>query len=204
MIKILHYYNAIIIRVITLLYQHSFKNFGKKSYLNFPLKIAGAENISIGHNTFIGYKSWLAAVPHTGFDKECSLVIDDGVSIGNFAHIYATKKIHIQKSVLIADKVYISDNLHSYEDISTPIIEQEIIQKDEVIIGQGSWIGEGVCIIGAKIGKNCVIGANAVVTKDIPDYCVVVGIPAKIIKRYCFEQQKWLKTDSQGNFIVEN
>lgn len=53
------------------------------------------------------------------------------------------------------------------------------------------WIGEGVCIIGAKIGKNVVVGANAVVTKDIPDYCVVVGQPARIIKRYNLQKQIW-------------
>ncbi len=97
MTKIIRYYNSIFIRLITLLYKNSFKSFGRNSYLNRPLKIDGIENISIGKNVVIAYKVWLAAVPHTGFDKECSLIIDDGVSIGNFAHIYATKKIHIQK-----------------------------------------------------------------------------------------------------------
>ena len=81
--------------------------------------------------------------------------------------------------------------MHGYEDICTPIIKQPIVQKGEVEIGEGSWIGEGVCIIGAKIGKNVVIGANAVVTKDIPDYCVAVGLPARIIKRYNLEKQIW-------------
>ena len=68
-------------------------------------------------------------------------------------------------------------------------------QVENVIIGDGTWLGENVCVIGAKIGKNCVIGANSVVTKDIPDYCVAVGVPAKIIKRYCFENNKWIKTE---------
>jgi acetyltransferase-like isoleucine patch superfamily enzyme len=122
-------------------------------------------------------------------------VIGDGSCIGNFNHIYATKSIVIGKNVLTADKVYISDNLHGYEDISLPILHQPIKQIGTVIIGDGSWLGENVCVIGAKIGVNCVIGANSVVTKDIPDYCVAVGSPAKIIKRYCFEKQEWLKVD---------
>ena len=67
------------------------------------------------------------------------------------------------------------------------------MQKKPVIIGEGSWIGENVCIIGASVGKHCVIGANAVVTKDIPDYCVAVGTPAKIIKKYDTKIKKWIK-----------
>lgn len=172
-------------------YKIIFKKVGTGFYLRKPLSINGGKRIEIGSKVTIGWGAWLAAVPHTGFDKECSLLIDDGVSIGNFAHIYATKKIHIQKNVLIADKVYISDNLHGYEDITQPIIKQPIVQKNEVVIGEGCWIGEGVCIIGAKIGKNVVVGANAVITKDIPDYCVVAGVPAKIIKRYNHQKEIW-------------
>lgn len=176
---------------LTLYYSIIFKKLGKNFYIRRPIKLQGTGRISIGSNVNIGWGAWLAAFPHTGFFKECELIIEDGVSIGNFAHIYATKKIHIEKNVLIADKVYISDNLHGYEDIDTPIIKQPIVQKGEVKIGEGSWIGEGVCIIGAKIGKNVVVGANAVITKDIPDYCVVVGLPARIIKRYNLEKQIW-------------
>ena len=176
---------------LNLYYSTIFKKLGKNSYIQNPIKLQGTERISIGSNVNIGWGAWLAAFPHTGFFKECELVIEDGVSIGNFAHIYATKKICIKKNVLIADKVYISDNLHGYEDINTPIIKQPIIQKREVEIGEGCWIGEGVCIIGAKIGKNVIIGANAVITKDVPDYCVAVGLPARIIKRYNLEKQIW-------------
>ena len=200
MIKtLLRYSTALKLRFITLLYKYRFKSFGKKSYLHSPLKIDGIENIEIGNGVSIAYKTWLAAVPLTG--EKSKLIIEDGVNIGNFNHIYATQSIIIRKNVLTADKIYISDNLHGYENIYTPIIKQPIVQKKEVEIGEGSWLGENVCIIGASIGKHCVVGANSVVTKDIPDYCVIVGVPAKIIKRYCFEEQKWKKTDHKGNFI---
>ena len=72
-------------------------------------------------------------------------------------------------------------------------MHQPIKQINTVIVGDGSWLGENVCVIGAKIGKNCVIGANSVVTKDIPDYCVAVGAPAKVIKRFDFVNQQWIK-----------
>ena len=165
-----------------------------------PLHINGAGNIEIGNRVNIQYKTWLAALPHTG-EKECLLKIKDGATIGHFNHIYATKSIIIEENVLTADKVYISDNLHGYADVTTPIKNQPVIQNREVVIGAGSWLGENVCVLGAKIGKQCVVGANSVVTKDVPDYSVVVGIPAKIIKRYCFDSKTWRKTDSIGNFI---
>lgn len=180
-----------------LIYGGFFKKFGNRSKIVLPLSINGMKNISIGKNVYVAYKSWLAAVPHTG-ESKCELIIGDGTCIGNFNHIYATKSIVIGENVLTADKVYISDNLHGYEDVSMPINHQLIKQIGNVIIGDGTWIGENVCVIGAKIGRNCVIGANSVVTKDIPDYCVAVGSPARVIKRYCFERKTWLKSYEKG------
>lgn len=194
--------NSLYSRFFRLFYKSKFKFFGNNSSVLFPLNLNGIENISIGNRVHIAYKTWLAAVAHTG-EANCELIIGDGTCIGNFNHIYATKSIVIGKNVLTADRVYISDNLHGYEDITLPIIHQPIKQIGTVVIGDGSWLGENVCVVGAKVGNNCVIGANSVVTKDIPDYCVAVGSPAKIIKRYCFEKSKWLKTDKIGNFIKE-
>ena len=186
--------------LLKLYYKITLGKYGKHSHIDMPLRIDGGKNISIDDKVYVGYKTWLAALPLTG-EKECRLELQDGVTIGHFNHIYATKKIVLGKNVLTADKVYISDNLHGYEDISIPIKNQPIIQNREVVIGEDSWLGENVCILGASIGKHCIIGSNCVVTKDIPDYCVVVGIPAKIIKRYCFETETWRKTDSLGNYI---
>lgn len=181
-------------------YKILLKQIGKRTRIFAPLKIQGSKNIVLGKKVTIEYKTWLAAVPLTNAG-ECILEIRDGATIGHFNHIYATHKITIDKNVLTADKVYISDNLHEYENINIPIIKQPIKQLSEVFIGEGTWLGENVCVIGAKIGKQCVIGANAVVTKDIPDYCVAVGAPAIIIKRYNPTENKWIKTNADGDFI---
>jgi acetyltransferase-like isoleucine patch superfamily enzyme len=186
--------NGLFIRLFNFFYKSKFKKFGNKSSILFPLNLSGINNISIDDNVCIDNKSWLAAVPHTGEGK-CELIIGEGSRIGNFNHIYATKSIIIGKNVLTADKVYISDNLHGYEDINLPILKQPIKQIGIVKIGDGSWLGEHVCVIGANIGKHCVIGANSVVTNDIPDYSVAVGVPAKVIKRYCFDKKEWKKCD---------
>lgn len=184
-----------IINKINLIYlKPKFKSFGNKSYILNPLKIDGIQNISVGDNVHIAYKTWLAAMPLASNEKS-ELIIGNGTSIGNFNHIYATRSIVIGENVLTADKVYISDNLHSYEDISMPIIKQPVKQIGKVVIGDGTWLGENVCVMGVKIGKNCVIGANSVVTRDIPDYCVAVGSPAKVIKKYNFDNNAWEKIE---------
>ena len=175
-------------------YKSRFARFGWLSFINSPLRIDGAKRIIIGNKCNIQYKTWLAAMPLTG--KDARLIIEDGCNIGNFNHIYSTSKVVIHKNVLTADKVYISDNLHGYENIALSIKSQPIVQKGEVEIGEGSWLGENVCVIGAKIGKHCVIGANSVVTKDIPGYSIAVGAPAKVIKQYDFTTNSWEKIDT--------
>ncbi|MGL4347506.1 MAG: acyltransferase [Chitinophagaceae bacterium] len=167
-------------------------SFGKKSQIIKPLRIDGSKNIFIGENVYIQHYTWLASMPLTN-NKTPRLEIEDGAIIGHFNHIYCTNKIIIRKNALIADKVYISDNLHSYENTNIPISKQPIKQINFVEIGEGCWIGENASIIGACIGKGSIIGANSVVTKNIPDYCVAVGIPAKIIKKYNQEKNIWEK-----------
>ena len=189
-IKLLNYFK----------YKIVFGKFSITTYLEKPLKIEGAKNIYIHGNTHIRKYAWLGCLPLTN-EQFPILRIHEGCQIGHFNEIYATKSIIIEKNVLTADRVYISDNLHKYENIQTPVIKQPIKQINTVTIGEGSWLGIGVTVIGANIGKHCVIGANSVVTKDIPDYSVAVGIPAKIIKRYDFTMKQWRRTNSDGDFI---
>ncbi len=97
------------------------------------LKLDDKKNITIVKCVSVHYKSCLAAMPLTGENVE--LVIEDGTIIGHFSHIYATKSIRIGKKVLVADKVYISDNMHCYENPEIAIVDQPIIQKNPVVIG---------------------------------------------------------------------
>lgn len=184
--------NNLYARLFRAIFRSFFKYYGKNTCIIFPLHILGMRNISLGNNVYIAYKAYLAAVPLSG-EEECLLEIGNGSCIGNFNHIYATNKVIIGQNVLTADKVYISDNLHCYEDVHTPIIHQPIKQLNSVEIGDGTWLGENACIIGVKIGKNCVIGANSVVNKDVPDFCVAVGSPAKIIRRFNSITKEWEK-----------
>lgn len=129
------------------------------------------------------------------------LFFDNGATIGHFNHITCVNSVHIGKKVLTADKVHISDNTHDFSDINIPILDQKVMSKGKVSIGDGTWIGEGVSILSAAIGKNCVIGSNAVVVKDIPDFSIAVGIPARVVKRFNVETRRWEPTTGDGKFI---
>ncbi|MBU0633197.1 acyltransferase [bacterium] len=180
-------------QLFNLLFSNRFKYFGKNISIISPDIIDGEEYIYLEDGVSIGSLVWLLAYKQGDVIPE--LHICSQTTIGRFAHIVALRKIVIEKNVLIADKVYISDNIHSYQDVNVPIKEQSIEFKGEVIIGENSWIGENVSIVGAKIGKHCIVGANSFVNKDVPDYCVVGGIPAKILKKYDFTLKEWIKVE---------
>lgn len=107
-----------------------------------------------------------------------------GSEIGERCRISIANSLEIGEKVLLSPNVYITDCDHEYRNIDTPVMDQGIVQKGQkVSIGDGTYIGINVVIVGnVKIGKHCVIGANSVVTKNVPDYSVAVGSPARVIK----------------------
>lgn len=127
------------------------------------------------------------------------IIIGENVQINDYVHISALEEVRIGNNVLIAGNVYISDNSHGfygYNDCCsspyTPPKERDYTIKP-VKIGDNVWIGEGVIVLpGVSIGFGSIIGAHAVVTRDIPEKCIAVGSPAKVIKHYDDEKKQWL------------
>lgn len=122
--------------------------------------------------------------------KSIVLKFGKNVQINDYVHISAIKNVYIGNNVLIASKVYISDHNHGrysgdYQDNpNIPPNERELSSKS-VYIDDNVWIGEFVSILhGVRIGKGSVIGSMSVVTKDIPEYSIAVGSPARVIKKY--------------------
>jgi acetyltransferase-like isoleucine patch superfamily enzyme len=176
-------------------FRWDFHHFGAGTTVIRPLRIQGARWISIGAKVIILDSAWLLVLPpsEAAFHKKPILSIGDGTYVGHFSHITAMVEVNIGKKVLIADRVYISDNLHSFEDVEIPVIDQPVKFRAGVEIGDGSWIGENACIIGSRVGRHCVVAANAVVTRDVPDFCVVAGTPARIVKRYDAMARSWIR-----------
>jgi acetyltransferase-like isoleucine patch superfamily enzyme len=157
-----------------------------------PLEVSlsNLDNIHISKNVFI----------HTGMVLrllgDCKLFVGEDTYIGPYSHISGVDRsgsIIIGKKVMIADCVYISTAYHKYEDVTKAVKDQGYEPKGNVIIGDGCWIGGGSYIMpGVKVGKNSVIGANSVVTHDIPPNSVAAGSPARIIRQYSPTEKIWL------------
>lgn len=121
------------------------------------------------------------------------LHIDENVIIGyNFSCLVADK-INIGRNTILASNVLITTENHGMDpEIDIPYYEQQLT-VGPVSIGEGCWIGEKVIILpNVKVGKKCIIAAGSIVTKDIPDYSIAVGAPAKVIKKYDFEKHTWV------------
>ena len=164
-----------------------FAEFGEGSIICWPPTTLYNEHyIAIGSGTMIGPSVALSAGMVPGQECVVSPVvrIGDRCLIGRGSGIVGHFSIEIGNDVWTGHHVYITDQNHGYEDVSRPISVQSQPELP-VSIGDGSWIGHGAVVLpGARIGRNVVIGANSVVTGEIPDLSVAVGAPARVIRRY--------------------
>jgi lipopolysaccharide O-acetyltransferase len=124
--------------------------------------------------------------------------IGNGVSIGKYSCITAINLIEIADGTLISEHFYTSDHSHGYDPLTgVSPVQQDLISKGPVIIGENCFIGYRVTVLpNVTIGRNCVIGSHSVVTKNIPDYSMVAGSPARIIKKYDFQLKDWVKANN--------
>ena len=108
--------------------------------------------------------------------------IGRGTFVGESVVIRGQGGVSIGNAVLIAPMAKILAVNHNYTDITRPVIDQGISGKG-IVIEDGAWIGAGAAILdGVRIGRGAVIGANAVVTRDVPAHCVAVGSPARVVR----------------------
>lgn len=161
-----------------------FKSFGSNNSI-CKVHFKGAKNIEIGSNVFIGTGSRIHTYASQS-NSEPSIVLGDGVSIGQYCFLTACNKITLGKGVLLGSFVLITDNSHgssTYTDIQTPPNKRVIVSKGPVTIGDNVWIGEKVTILpNVTIGEGSIIGANTVVTKNCPPRSIVVGNPGRVVK----------------------
>jgi acetyltransferase-like isoleucine patch superfamily enzyme len=174
-------------KIFTYWLSSELKSFGQNSLLRYPIDLLGGKYISIGKKTGIGARGVITAWDkHNGDSYTPEIIIGNNIWIGEDCHITAINKIQIGDNALIGKKVTITDNSHGkceYDLLEIPPNSRPLYSKGPVIIEDNVWIGDKVTILpGVKIGKNSIIGANSVVTKDVDENCVVGGNPAKILK----------------------
>ena len=149
---------------------------GQNVYIGKHCSLKGKHHITLEDSVTVR--------PYTQIWSGGAVRIGQGSEIGERCRISIANSLEIGEKVLLSPNVYITDCDHEYRNVDVPVMDQGIVQKGQkVFIGEGSYIGINAVIVGnIKIGKHCVIGANSVVTKNVPDYCVAVGSPAKVIK----------------------
>lgn len=175
-----------------------FGKFKFPSYIGKPVFIGNSKYIFIGKRVRIFPGARMEV--HGNSSK---IIIQDNVSIGQNLHIISGggQELIIGKNTTFSANVFVTNIDHKYDEIGKHILEQPLVNA-HTKIGENCFVGYGAVIqAGTVLGKQCIVGSNAVVRGIFPDYCVIVGIPAKIVKRYDIENSVWRKTNSKGDFI---
>lgn len=174
-----------------ILYSHWIRHYvgaiGCNSMIGRGCQLHGADHVFIGNNSGIGKHSILECWSNYGKTAYSpSIRIGDNSFIGEYCHLTSALSISIGDGVLMGRFCYISDNNHgtvNFKSLQFPPVQRELYIRGGVRVGNNVWIGDRVCILsGVNIGDGAVIAANAVVTKDVPPYCLVGGVPARIIR----------------------
>ncbi|MEM8620629.1 MAG: acyltransferase [Actinomycetota bacterium] len=158
---------------------------GTESVLCFPVNaLYNEQYIHIGTRTVFGPNITLSAgmLPGQTMVTDVVVRVGDRCLIGKGSSIVGHLEIVIGDDVWTGHHVYITDQNHGYDDLHRPI-SQQLMPERPVRIGDGSWLGHGTVVLpGAQIGRHVVVGANSVVTGDLPDFSVAAGAPARVIR----------------------
>ena len=147
------------------------------STIRWPFEGRGFERIFIGEEVVLNPGCGL------GTGANGRIAIGDGTAVSERLHIWAEGSVTIGKRVLIAHNVHMHDSRHCSDDHAVAIRDQGMCGTQSIEIKDGAWLGaNSVILSGVTIGRNAVVGANAVVTHDVPDFAVAVGVPARVVK----------------------
>ena len=181
-------------QLYTMWISHFLGEMGERVQISYPCHLQGGalKHIQIGHYSSLKGHIVLGCWEH--YDTyhgpqtiSPEIIIGSHCYIGEYTQITACHKITIGDHLLTGRYVYIGDNSHgglSVEESVIPPVQRELQSKGEIVIGKNVWIGDKATILsGVHIGDNVIVAANAVVLSDVPDNCIVAGVPARIVKQ---------------------
>ncbi|NOQ21694.1 MAG: transferase [Candidatus Aegiribacteria sp.] len=156
--------------------EDDFRSLGENVVFEHGVLVFHPDSITIGNNVYIGHNTILK-----GYYKN-EMIIGDDTWIGQGCFFHSAGGLKVGKAVGIGPMVKILTSAHSDGDTSKPVMFNELEFK-EVIIEDGCDIGVGSIILpGIRVGEGSIIGAGSVVTRDVPSYCVVAGVPARLLR----------------------
>jgi acetyltransferase-like isoleucine patch superfamily enzyme len=156
--------------------------------------IIGGEHIHFGAGVRIGRRARLQTIVRSGAQAFVPRIeFGDRVSLEDDCHLGALGLLVVESDVLVASHVLVLDHAHDYTDRAIPVARQAL-RGGGLRIGSGSHIGENACLLGPlTIGSHAVVGAGSIVLSDVPDFTVVVGAPARPVKRYDAPSGEWVR-----------
>jgi acetyltransferase-like isoleucine patch superfamily enzyme len=181
--------------------------------MRLPRTITQARHMTIGRDVKLGPNSLLkcqTSYPggwmrdpegrHVAQAFEPRLTIGDRVTATAALQVVVFLSVTIEDDVMFAANVYVADGGHAFDRVDLPFKYQGIAEPAPVRIGRGSWIGQNAVIApGVTIGEMVVVGANSVVTRDVPPRSVVAGAPARVVRRWDTERNAWTRAETEVN-----
>jgi acetyltransferase-like isoleucine patch superfamily enzyme len=177
-----------------------FASLGAGTHIVEPFAATCPERIDIGEQVYIGPGAWLSVVDHhNGRDYEPRLWIGDRASFGPGLVISCIADVSIGPAVLAGPRVFVGDAYHDYRDPAAAVVDQPMSASAPVLIGAGAFLGVHSAILpGVTIGERAYVGANAVVTHDVPANTVVAGNPARVVRSWDPESARWVAGETSA------
>jgi acetyltransferase-like isoleucine patch superfamily enzyme len=167
---------------------------GSGTFVHPTVQILGRANVAIGRNSVVSEHSWLNVNHRHRLGR--AIEIGDHCFIGRRNVFSSGASISLGDHVLTANDCHFLGSTHITSDPTRPVLTTGTSATDVISIGANTFIGAGVRIVGSvTIGDGCVVGAGALVTRDIPPFSQAVGSPAVVRKRYSFLRKSWVSTD---------
>lgn len=167
------------------------QNVGRRTHIESTAHFLGWRNIRIGTRCVISSQCWFNVNQRSG-DRP-SIVIGDHSFIGQRNFFSPAQLIQIGPYALTGVDCRFMGADHVFADPFYPYIATGVTSEGRLIVGANCWLGAGVSVVGeVSIGHGCVIGAGAMVTKSVPPFSLVVGAPARVVKRFDMSKQAWV------------